>query len=434
MNRGDCMKDSKLVWKMFEMERWEELIEKADEKGIDKAVLRRLCNPETRLAFYNAIRTGNYEVAPPHIARIPKDTPGEFREVYVNESIDRIFLTLVNDCLMELFPDMIHKQCKSYQKGIGCGEIVQRVSNEIVRLNVNNPDEFIGYKLDLSKYFDSVKIEYIDEIFDVLEDRLGFKKGTEPVINIVRHYYHNDLVFDIEGNLINHYGSLKQGCSVAAFLADVILFDLDKRLDEVCSIYYRYSDDMLILGENAEDAKQIIDDTLPRYGLRLNPKKVQPLYGNEWFTFLGFKIKGQMITLSRNRVKNFQKEIEKRTIRKRNITANQAKRSVINYLYKGEYNWSSSCLPVINVKKDIDELNKFIMDCIRACETGKRKIGGLGSVDNLPDHTILRGTGRNVSSNRKKTNKTIENYLSVGCLEKDYKISRVIFEAAIRGL
>lgn len=427
------MKQSQLLQMMFEMKRWEDLIVKADEKGIDKGELRKLCEPHTRLRFYQAIISGNYEIAPPHIARIPKDN-GDYREVYVNENIDRIFLTLVNDCLCELFSNMVHPQCRSYQKGTGCQETVQRVSKEIVKLNRIKSDNFIGYKADLSKYFDTVKIEIIEKVFDEIELKLDFEIGTEPVISILRNYYHNDLVFDIDKNLIQHYGSLKQGCAVAAFLSNVVLYEVDRTLNEMDIIYYRYSDDILMIGNDAAIAKKKLEGMLELYGLKLNPKKVESLYSDKWFTFLGFKIKGSMITLSKNRIKNFQKEIEKRTIKKRNISSKQARQNVINYLYKGEYNWSTSCLGTINCKPDIDELNKFIMDCIRACETGKKKLGGLGSVNNLEDRTILRGTGRNVTANKTKTEKLIENYLSVGCLSNNYKISKVVYEACVRSI
>lgn len=46
----------RLLEKMFEMPRWETLIEKADPKGIDKGELRQMCKPEIRLAIYNAIK------------------------------------------------------------------------------------------------------------------------------------------------------------------------------------------------------------------------------------------------------------------------------------------------------------------------------------------------------------------------------------------
>ena len=143
-----------------------------------------------------------------------------------------------------------------------------------------------------------------------------------------------------------------------------------------------------------------------------------------------------MITLSKNRVKSFQKEIEARTIKQRNISAKRALNQVNNYLYKGDgtYSWATSVLPIINVEKDIETLNTFVMDAIRACATNKKKIGGLGSVNDKEDYTILRGTGKNVAANRKKTEKEIEGYLSIGCMQNALLTRRAVYETLVRSM
>ena len=74
-------------------------------------------------------------------------------------------------------------------------------------------------------------------------------------------------------------------------------------------------------------------------------------------------------------------------------------------------------LPIINVQKDIDTLNEFVLDCLRATQTQKKKIGGLGVVIDRDDYTILRGTGKNVAANRMKTPKEIEGFLSLRCMQ-----------------
>ena len=424
------MKESKLLVTMFETARWQELLDRATEKEIDLTTIKKLCDPEERMKLFTVIAQDKYNIFPPHIARIPKDTPGEYREVYVNEPRDRIVLTLINNCLSEMFLDMIHPQCKSYQKGIGTQRVVKNISDEIVRMNKKGK---LGYKIDFTKYFDSVKIDVIDGIFDTIELRLGFEKGTEPVINLLRRYYHQNLYFDTEGNLCEKYQSLKQGCACAAFLSNVVMYELDKYMSDKYKIYYRYCDDLVVIDDNTDNIITEINNIINKYGVTLNPKKVELLYADKWFKFLGFNIKGDMITLSKNRVKKFQKEVESRSIKRKNCSAKQARNSIIKYLYEGDFSWATSCMSIINVEPDIQELNKFIMDCIRACKTGKKKIGGLGSVDNLPDKTILRGTGRNVKANRNKTG-FIENYLSVGCLSKNLKMGRVVFEASVRSM
>ena len=378
-----------------------------------------------------AILEDNYEIAPPHQALIPKDN-GEFRTVYVNENIDRIFLSIVNDLLFELCSDMIHPACKSYQKGIGCGKVVQEITKNIKwqKEYENLESKTFGIKADLSKYFDSVPIEFIDNVFD----QLVHKFGDSKIIAILRKYYHTDLCFDPDGNLIKHYQSLKQGCAVASWLADVMLYEIDDHLSELKGMYVRYSDDILYIGRFYDYAMKVLEKNLEIMSMKLNPKKVEYLSYDRWFKFLGFMIKEDQITLSPGRVKTFQKEIEKRSVKNRHVSGKAAIISINRYLYKGDgtYSWATQVLPIINVERDIDTLNEFVMDCIRACQTGKRNIGGLGTVTNRKDCTILRGTGKNVSANRKNTEKEIEGYYSIRCMQKALNICRPVYDTIVR--
>ena len=414
-----------LLQKFFEKKRWEQALELGVGKGIDKGELRKLTSPEVRLAMYNAIIADNYEIAPPHQAQIPKDN-GEFRIVYVNENVDRVFLSIVNNMLFELFPEFVHKSCKSYQSGIGCGKIVQEVSRQVI----NTTSNVVGFKADLTKYFDTVPLEYIDGIFDRMEGKFGKSK----IIDIVRTYYHTDLCFDINGDLIEHYQSLKQGCAVASFLADAVLYHLDEMVSMLPGYYVRYSDDLMYIGNEWGSAFQVVRSILAYMNMTLNPKKVEQIYKDKWVKFLGFNIKGDQITLSKSRVKSFQKEIEVRTIKQRNISMTRAVNRVNDYLYKGDgkYSWATSVLPIINVEKDVETLNAFVMDALRACSTKKRKIGGLGSVSDRDDYTILRGIGKNVTANRSKTDKEINGYMTIGCMRNALLTRRAVYEALVR--
>ena len=416
-----------ILQKFFEIERWTKAIEKGVVKDIRKDQLILLTSEETRIQMYRAMYNGTYEISPPHTAQIPKDN-GDFRTVYVNEPIDRIVLSIANDLLFELCPEMVHKQCKSYQTGIGCGKIVLEVSNTIVSANTS---EILGWKADLSKYFDSVPIKYIDEAFDYVEKKYGYS----ALIHVLRKYYHCDLYFNEDNQLCSHYQSLKQGCAVASWLADVLLYKLDEELSSMSGYYVRYSDDMLYVGSDYQWAMERLECRLSEMEMQLNPSKVEYLSNSQWFKFLGFSIKGKDISLSSSRIKTFQKEIEARTIKKPNISLEKAVHSVNRYLYKGngEFSWASSILPVCNVKRDIDELNKFVMDCLRAVETGKRKVGGLGYVKYKPDGCVVRGRGKNVSANRTKTNK-IAGYLTIGCMRNALLTSREVYNTLVLSL
>ena len=411
----------------FEPERWQYAIAKGMDKDMDKATMYSLTTPQARAEMYRRIRDGKYKIMPPHTALIPKDN-GEFRTVYINEPADRILLSIANDLLFEIMPEMVHPNCKSYQKGLGCGRVVQEVSARISSAN----GTVIGFKSDLSKYFDTVPLAFVDLAFDKVEDKFG----KSALVDVIRDYYHCNYYFDTEGVLQEKYQSLKQGCSVASWLADVVLYHIDDRLSSLCGYYVRYSDDTLFIGKDYKEAMVIMTEELAKMGMTLNPKKVEYLDAGHWFKFLGYSIKGRSISLSAKRIKTFQKEIERRTIKKRGNTMAKAINAVNRYLYKGygDFSWATQVLPVLNVKEDIDKLNAFAMDCIRAVGTGKTKVGGLGYVKTQAVGCIDRGRGRNVKANRAKVGKELCGFLSIGCAQKALRTSKAAYGALVANL
>lgn len=398
-----------LLKTFFEKHRWEKAIDIGVDKDIDKTLLRELCSPDVRLNIYNQIKNREYHIAPPHEAAIPKDD-GTMRIVYVNEGIDRILLSIFNDMIFELCHEMVHPNCVSYQHGIGCGKIVQRASKIICQTKTHQ----IGKKIDLSKYFDSVPLCYIDAVFEAIQNKFG--KST--ILDTVWEYYHSTEVIDLEKNTINKYSSLRQGCAFAAFLADAVLYDIDAEISSMDVMYVRYSDDILIIGNEWQKAFDVLAKRLDAMQLTLNPKKVETLYCDKWFKFLGFTIKGDQISLSKSRVKSFQKEIEDRTTKHPSDNMAQTISRVYQYLYKGDgrFSWATSVLPIITVDTDVNTLNTFVMDAIRASCTGKTKIGGLGVVTDRPDRTIIRGKGKNVRANREKI-QSIPDYMTIKCMK-----------------
>lgn len=429
-----------LLEEVFKPWRWEQAIHKGILKDINKVELRMLCETNTRLELYFKIKDGQYAIMFPHQGKIPKNKQKtEFRTVWINENRDRVLLSIINDLFFEMFHDMIHPACKSYQSGIGCGKVVQEVS--YVMSHTDGME--VAVKEDLVKYFDSVPLRYIDDILDRIEEKVGKSR----IIDLIREYYHSNYCFDLDMNLIEHYQSLKQGCALAAFFADVVLYDIDKAISELDVYYVRYSDDVLIVGPEWRKGKKILIEMLTEMELSINPKKEEIIRKDTFFKFLGFNIKGDKISLSESRIKTFQEEIVKRTIYSKS-SFKKALNDVIFYLYKGDgtYSWSTSVLPIINIEQDIQTLNCFVMDCLRACKVREEKtnpkvrkrkipikeIGGLGCVKNLKTHTILRGKGSSVKNNRIKTDMSIPKYKTLNCMRNAMLISRDVYDTLVR--
>lgn len=415
-----------LLEQMFKRD-WKSDLEKSHDKGIVD-VAEKLVDPNARSQVYCAIKDGSYQIMPPREQLIPKDN-GDFRTVYICSDIDRVVLTIINNLLFELCPEMIHKNCKSYQKGLSTQKTVKEVVRNIQSMKSNT----IGLKVDLTKYFDSVPIRFIDEMFDKVEEKLGKSK----VIDMLRKFYHQNLCFDLEGNLVEHYFSLGQGVATASWLANAILYNIDEEISKMNVYYVRYSDDLLLIGKDWQKAEVRLRELLAEKELVLNPKKVEVLKKDKFFKFLGFSIRGNEISLSKDRIKTFQKEIENRTI-KSNFSYQKAINQVMKYLYgdmrDNGYSWSTACLTTINVKEDIQTMNNFVMDCLRAVKTGKKKLYGLGYEPNKKTGVITAGRGQNVTSNRNKTDKIIPDYISLVKARNSMLISNDCFNALRRSV
>lgn len=422
------MEKDKLMEMFFtEKFRWEYGIERARNKGIKDIILRSLCDSGTRSVIYAKIRDGEYVISPPHTQKIPKDN-GEYRTVYVNDPQDRVILNIANDLLFDTCPDMVHEACRSYMRGIGTGMVVQNLSKRITDVKSDGKG-FVGFKADLSKYFDSVPLEFIEECFDKVEER----NGKSALVDILRIYYRCDKFYDEDGTLKERFQSLKQGCSVASFLADVMLYDIDEKMSSLNGYYVRYSDDIMYIGNDYEKAFGILSEMLSAKGLTLNPKKVEYVSPKRWVNFLGFSIKGEMISISKSRLKTFESEVRRRCAPERKNPL----RSLYSWLYgygmDVRYCWAKQVLSAINVKSDIGKLDMFIRDAIRAHYTLNMNIGGLGYDVHGKDGCVKRGRGRNVNSNREKMD-IIENYRTLWCMKRILNQSCALFDSYVKSM
>lgn len=415
-----------ILTRLFEQERWSEAIHHGIEKKMNRHNLSTFCLSDSLAALYAAIRDGKKRIFPPHTLEIPKKNSSEMRIVMANEDEDRVLLTNINNLLFELCPDMIHPQCVSYQRGISCDGIVRKASEYIK----NAKGRTIGWKSDLSKYFDSVPIRYIDKCFDDIESRVGHS----AVIDLLRDYYHSDTYFDGDNNLCEQYKSLKQGCAVAAFLADAVLYHIDEKLSQLDGYYVRYSDDAIFIGKDYEKAMEIMKSELEKMEMKLNPKKIEWIDSRFWFRFIGFSLRGGEISLSDDTIANLQKDIDKVTILDRNATYKSALRAVnrIIYIGDGKHSWYARALFTCNVPEDINTINDFVIDRLRAVALGNKrtKLGGIGFSYCQKRGCINRGKGQNVTANRKKM-PLLDGYRTIKCMMNARRSSRAVYDVLV---
>lgn len=417
MKEGERMVDNLLDIFVMDNQYHEKAIAHAQEKGMALNNLNVLMQPEAWEILGDLIYNGEYETKPTTIHYLDKKTGNpltydqamarqmkEVREIYVMEPLDRVVWNMFYQICYDRFSDLIHPNCVSYKRKVSTGTVAVEVSKELKKMGRYN-----GTKDDLSKYFDSVPIEVIDQMLDKME-----RMEPSKIWKVIRKFYHDNRVI-INGKEVERYGSLKQGCAFACLLADIILWDVDEKISALDVLYKRYSDDILIIGRDSVKARYMLGRLLEDKGLKLNPKKTEYITEKNWFSFLGFKFKGGDISVAEKTLKGIQHKVKVMTFsvtrqKKRPATKAEIRKMIkdIQYYFftayaKSQENFGMGCylFATVNVEHDLIEIENYIKDALRAAYTNKSDIYGLGSVDGK--YAVTHGKGRNVAMNYTKT-------------------------------
>lgn len=341
----------------------QEFVEQCISRGVDKSIPRNVladfCLASFRQKLIAAIQSGEYKLSPPRVVKIPKDN-GSFREIYVCKPVDRMVLSLLNAALDHLYGDKLSTACMSYQKGLSCAKVVRELPQQ----------HLVGYKVDLSKYFDSVSK---DALFTMLKE-LDTGSAAD---RLLWDFYSDDTVI-VDGRPEVRYKSLGQGCATAAFLSNYLLRDVDNLMLSKCTYYCRYSDDMLIAGPNATQALAELEQQLKQFGLTLNPNKVEEISPDKEFKFLGFGIHGSEVTISRKDMQAKKREV-KHVLKMvdYHLPFEERLRKSVEAVKHVFFNYSEPChgwlyakALGINTYTRVSELDKYCKDCIRASVLG----------------------------------------------------------------
>ena len=365
----------------------------------------------------------------------------DVRKIYMMTPMDRAVAHMIYLLYYRKFIGMSHEKCVSYKNGIGTSKVAKNLSMEM-----QEKQFYSGYKMDIHHYFDDVNMETIEK--QLIEMETG-----SVLDDLIWELYHDDRVM-VNGELIHKHRGLIQGCAFACLLANLILKDIDKTISNMNVIYYRYSDDIIILGndKDTEKAKQIIAKMLKLKGLQLHPKKVQRVDArNNWFEFLGFSFKGNMISVSEKTLRNIRTEIKTRTMSKtrqaRRPATNKELRKMIKDLQwyfftafaKSQENFGMGVylFGTVNVKHDLVAIDEYCKDCLRAAYTNKSNIHGLGYVNRkgyvIDDKNVSHNFNGNMDKTKTSDGDLLEKcgWISLMKMYKDYHTNMDLFENSV---
>ena len=342
---------------------------------------------------------------------------------------DRFVLGVLYRVFSYCYNDELSAACFSYRKDIGTIDALHYIKEQrdkTSEITQDKPEDYIGLKLDIHAYFNSVGKEKLHQDVDELFDRQQSIKGVGSEVNTdrdikllgikisIESMLFNDTV-NYNGQLIQEYKSLVPGSPFGSFLANWVLRELD--LCFIDKTYARYSDDIIII-ENSKDKVdkdlEIILKYIGDIGLTINPEKYQWFNCNDDIEFLGlklcsngdidisdhakYKIKKQIhrwTLKGRVEIEKQTKENNKNTSRldKKDIESKEFRRVAIKILRRinnknffcavgsgNQFGWGLYSYPKITTTKTLHELDMYTKECIRSMKTGKHNRSNINAV------------------------------------------------------
>ncbi len=238
-------------------------------------------------------------------------------------------------------------------------------------------------KADISNYFNSI------DTGRLLEQLSFLHEGDERLFRLFKEMLLEERVTDGEGCVFPDAHGAMAGIPVAPFFANVYLSDLDRLFEG--DLYFRYSDDVLLLAKTEEELYALRDKlfaALKEHGLKLNEKKLHIHAPSEAVEYLGFKVLGKEVDLSevtkeklKGKIRRKARALRRWSEEKKLPPERGAKgfiRAMNRKLFSAdgkEFSWSRWFFPLLTTDKSLKELDAFLQQYIRYCVTGRHYKG-----------------------------------------------------------
>lgn len=252
--------------------------------GIDGVDLRDFDRDlETQLkACRDFLLDGDRPFYPQILRKVPKDTPGKFREIYLVALRDKVAQKAMALPLVERFEKLYYPNLFSYRNGRSYGTIA--AARRVRKLLQAHQGKLHVFKTDIADYFDNIDQAIL---MRQLEELLP---GEPQVWKLVKAFVRQRKFWD--GHLISPVRGIPAGSSLSTVFANFYLRSLDQEMFRGDFHYLRYGDDILLLDPDPariEAGSRRIAEVLARYRLNSSPHKTLLKPPHEAFEYLGYR-------------------------------------------------------------------------------------------------------------------------------------------------